>query len=82
MQDENYIDFQFEYENKKHICELKPSNNQKEISYAIQSATGQILRYAYNKPFDFKVIVFQNEPKDENLVFLEYLKDKHDIYYL
>lgn len=82
VQDENYIDFQFEYENKKHICELKPSDNQKEISYAIQSATGQILRYAYNKPFDFKVIVFQNEPKDENLVFLEYLKDKHDIYYL
>ncbi len=82
VQDENYIDFQFEYKNQKYICELKPSDNQKEISYAIQSAIGQILRYAYNKPFDIKVIVFQNEPKDENLSFLEYLKDKHSIYYL
>lgn len=82
VQDDNYIDFQFELNEQKYICELKPSDNQKEISYAIQSAVGQILRYSYNRNYDIKIIVFQNEPKDETLNFLGYLKDKHNIYYL
>lgn len=82
VQDENYIDFHFDFNNQKCICELKPSSNQKEINYAIQNAVGQILRYSYNRDFDIKIIVFQNEPNNENLKFLDYLKNKHNIYYL
>ena len=82
VQDDNYIDFHFELNNQRYICELKPSDNQKEISYAIQSAIGQVLRYSYNRNYDVKVIVFQKEPNEENLRFLEYLKNKHGIYYL
>jgi len=82
IQDEDYIDFQFEFDNKNYICELKPSDNQNEIKYAIQSAIGQILSYSYDKNFDFKVIVFQNKPNRENIKFLEYLKNNHNIYYL
>jgi len=82
VQDDNYIDFQFEYNNKKYICELKPSENQKEINYAIQCAIGQILKYSYDKVFDTKVIVFQKEPRGENLKFLDYLKNEHNIFYL
>lgn len=82
VQDEGYIDFQFQYDNKSYICELKPSDNQNEIKYALQIAIGQILRYSYDKNFDFRIIVFQNKPNRENTKFLEYLKNKHDIYYL
>jgi len=82
VQDDNYIDFQFELKGKRYICELKPSEDQREISYAIQSAIGQVLRYSYNRNYDVKVIVFQKEPDEENLRFLEYLKHSHNIYYL
>lgn len=82
VQDDNYIDFHFELKGQKYICELKPSEDQRDISYAIQSAIGQVLRYSYNKNFDIKVIVFQKEPNEENLKFLEYLKNEHNIYYL
>ena len=81
-QNDACIDIHFEFNNKKYICELKPSENQKEICCAIQNAVGQILRYSYDKNFDFKVIVFQNEPDNNNLQFLEYLKKEHKIYYL
>lgn len=74
IQDDNYIDFQFEFNNQKYICELKPSDNQKDIMYAVQSATGQILRYSFDKAFDFNVIVFQGKPNKENLQFLDFLK--------
>lgn len=82
MQDKAYIDFQFIYNNKKYICELKPSDDQKDIMYAIQSATGQIIRYAMNTNHDYKVIVFQGKPDNENEKYLEYLKNEHKIYYL
>lgn len=82
QQNISYIDFCFELNDKKYICELKPSENQREISYALQGAIGQILRYSLNRNFDYKIIVFQGKPKDENLQFLEYLKEYHNIYYL
>lgn len=82
VQDENYIDFQFDFNNQKYICELKPSDNQKDIKYAVQSATGQILRYSFDKTFDYKIIVFQGKPDKENLQFLEYLRNEHNIFYL
>lgn len=82
IQDDNYIDFQFEFNNQKYICELKPSDNQKDIMYAVQSATGQILRYSFDKAFDFNVIVFQGKPNKENLQFLDFLKKEHNIFYL
>lgn len=82
IQDDDCIDFKFDLGNKKYICELKPSSNQNEIKYAIQSAVGQILRYSYNKNFNYKIIVFQNEPKDANLEFLNYLENEHKIHYL
>ncbi len=82
IQNDDCIDFHFELDNKRYICELKPSNNQKEIKYAVQSAIGQILGYSYNKNYDLKVIVFQNKPDKKNLKFLEYLADEHNIHYL
>ena len=81
-QDDSYIDFQFTLNDKKYICELKPSDNQKDILYAIQSAIGQIIKYSFEKDFDYKVIVFQGKPKKENSRFLEYLKSEYNIYYL
>lgn len=81
-QDDSYIDFQFTLNGKKYICELKPSDDQKDILYAIQSAIGQIIKYSFEKDFDFKVIVFQGKPKKENSRFLEYLKSDYNIYYL
>ena len=82
VRDSDFIDYQFNYNSKKYICELKPSSNQTEIKYAIQSAIGQILRYSYEKEFDVRIIVFQKEPKDENLKFLEYLYREFNLYYL
>lgn len=82
LQDSDFIDYQFDLNNKKYICELKPSSDIKEIKYAIQGAIGQILRYSYDKDFDYKIIVFQNEPDEENLKFIEYLKNQHNLYYL
>ena len=82
VQDENYIDFQFDFNNQKYICELKPSDSQKDIKYAVQSAAGQILRYSFDKTFDYKIIIFQGKPDKENLQFLEYLRNEHNIFYL
>lgn len=81
-QDEAYIDFHFTLNDKKYICELKPSDDQKDILYAIQSAIGQIIKYSFEKEFDYKVIVFQGKPNRENTKFLEYLKAEYNIYYL
>lgn len=80
--DESYIDFQFNLNNNSYICELKPTEDQTEIKYAVRSAIGQILGYAHNKNYDFKIIVFQDKPKTENLLFLDYLKNNHNIFYL
>ena len=80
--DKAFIDFQFELNDEKYICELKPSDGEKEKKYAIQSAVGQILRYAFNKEYDYKIIVFQGAPSGDNLQFLDYLRTEHNIYYL
>ncbi len=80
--DKTYIDFQFIQNNKQYICELKPTDDEKEIKYAVQGAIGQILGYSYNKNYDEKIIVFQNKPSGENLKFLNYLKSQHQISYL
>lgn len=82
IQDEDYIDFQFILNNQKYICELKPSDNKKEIKYAVQSAIGQILGYSFNRNYDYKIIVFQGEPDENQLNFLDYLKNEHNIYFL
>lgn len=54
----------------------------KDILYVIQSAIGQIIKYSFEKEFDYKVIVFQGKPNRENTKFLEYLKAEYNIYYL
>ena len=82
IQDEDCIDFQFILNNKKYICELKPSENQKDIKYAVQSAIGQILGYSFNRNYDYKIIIFQGVPDKNQLRFLDYLKNEHNIYFL
>ena len=82
IKDELYIDFQFTLNKNLYICELKPTDDQTEIKYAVRSAVGQILGYAFDKKFDFKIIVFQDKPKTENIRFLEYLRTNHNIFYL
>lgn len=80
--DKTYIDFQFTLGKEQYICELKPSETQNEIKYAIRDAIGQILGYSYDKEFDYKIIIFQKKPNAENEEFLDYLKNNHNIYYL
>lgn len=82
IQDEDYIDFQFELNNQKFVCELKPSENQKEITWAIRDAVGQILGYSYDKELTKRIIIFQGKPKEKNKAFLDYLEKEHQIYYL
>ena len=82
VQDDDYIDFQFILNNQKYICELKPSENQKDIKYAVQSAIGQILGYSFNRNYDYKIIVFQGVPDTNQLSFLDCLKNEHNIYFL
>ncbi len=83
-QNKHYIDFIFSHKDKKYICELKPSDNVKEIKYAIRSALGQIIEYNYDdkNEYDYKVIVFQKKPNKDYLKFLEHLETNYKIYYL
>lgn len=77
-----FTDFQFEYKNEKYICELKPTDDDNQRKYAIRGAIGQILHYAYNKDFNYKIIVFQGEPNEDCEKFLDYLRKEHGIYYM
>ncbi len=88
-QDINYIDYQFKDKDTHYICELKPSNtDKKSIKYSIRSSLGQLLEYSFkqeekNKDSNIgKIIVFQHNPTDDNLKFLNHLKEKFGIYYL
>lgn len=82
VQDINYIDFQFDFNNKKYICELKPTDNQSDIKYAVRMALGQLIEYSYDKHYDYKVIVLESTPQNSNKKFLDYLKNNYGIYYL
>ena len=80
--DDDFIDFQFKFNNQKFVCELKPSENQNEIKYAIRDAVGQILQYSYERKSTKRIIVFQAKPDNKNKSFLDYLEKEHKIYYL
>lgn len=83
-EDDNYIDVWFKSKGQGYICEIKPSKTQEEIQSKIREAAGQLLSYMFfsQRECDIKVIVFQGEPDETNVAFLEFLDKRYNFKYL
>ncbi len=73
VENQNYIDVQYNRKNNIVYAEIKPTKNI-ESKYAIRIAVGQLLEYKYNNNNSAKLeIVISNKPKENEIKFVKHL---------
>lgn len=70
IENKNYVDVQYQYENQIIFSEIKPTENV-ETKYAIRAAIGQLLEYRFKlNPIARLEIVLGSKPTQEELNFI------------
>ena len=69
---EGYIDFSLTIDNEKYICELKPTQDVKDLKIALRTAIGQLIEYNYyyKKSKAKMIFVANHKPTPTQIGFL------------